>query len=247
MYQASVSSEDLAATIAANPRPILFLDTAAILDVCRVPYRPELQADIVGSVAALNEDVAAEPRRVWVLTSANVLKEFQTNRDLVQRELEAFITNLDQSLLRISDVARIVLPERQIQPIEWLDTTFQNRILGIMDRLVSQMAVFSGHPDCIVKARNRLWSGLAPASKSKQEFKDCEIFEDFLEFVRNLRAKGVAQPVVFVTPNSRDYGPPPKGNEQIASDLKASEVLYASNIAWAQALVRQWQAKDVSG
>lgn len=217
---------------------MLFLDTAAILDISRVPYRQELQADILDSAIALVDDLLASPRRVWVATTGNVLQEFQAHRNTIEQELESRAFELLQSLSRFSRVAKTVLPERRIAPIEWLDSIFQKRVLGIMDRLIELTSVFRGTGECTGKARDRLWAGIPPASKSKQQFKDCEIFEEFLELTGTLRTKGIGVPAVFVTPNREDYGPPPDGFERIASDLGTAGALYAANIAWARALTR---------
>jgi len=56
MASAAVASIELAASVCACPQPVIFLDTSAILDILRVPFRHELQVDIVDSAAALVED-----------------------------------------------------------------------------------------------------------------------------------------------------------------------------------------------
>ena len=160
----------------------------------------------------------------------------------MQQELEARISNLNQTISRLSRVARIVFPERRINLFEWLEPThptLEPRVLEIMDRLIESMIVFRGTTECFGKARDRLWAGLPPASKSKQEFKDCEIFEEFLELVGALRKQGFSKPIVFVTPNKGDYGPPPLGHEKIASDLQMTGAIYTANIAWAYAEVKR--------
>jgi hypothetical protein len=130
-----------------------------------------------------------------------------------------------------------MFPDRRIANVEWLDVSLNERIVGVMDRLVTSMSVYRGTTQCVGRARERLWAGRPPASRAKQQFKDCEIFEEFIELMMILRAKGFDQRAVFVTPNSQDYGPPPDGFEQIGSDLKAVQALYAANIAWARGIV----------
>jgi hypothetical protein len=237
MHHGPVSSIDLAAAVAEHPCPLIFLDTAAILDILRVPCRSELQVDIIDSAATTIDDLVADPRRIWVVTSANVIAEFQANRESVRRELATSTSNLNESFTRLSSIAKVVLPEWRIEPLGWLNAAFQGRILGIMDRLVAETIVFRGSKDCTLKAAARLKAGLAPASRSKQEFKDCEIFEEFLELISAFRKRGFNSPAGFVTPNSKDYGQPPDGNERIACDLQAHRALYAANIAWARVLV----------
>ena len=181
------SSLDLAASVCALPRPLMFLDTAAILDIMRVPFRHELQVDIVDSAAALVDDLAATPKRMWVVSTSNVLQEFQANREAVLQELGTRISNVTQSILRLSRVASLVVPEKRIGPLDWLDATLGSRVVGVMDRLVASVTLFRVTAECVGRARDRLWAGLPPASKSKQEFKNCEIFEEFLELARSPR------------------------------------------------------------
>lgn len=227
------SARDLATSILAVPRPVVFFDTAGLLDVLRVPFRQELQVDILASAIRFVEDVRVIPRRVWLVCTENVVKEFQANRESVGQELTARISSLSNSVARLARVAAVVVPEKRIRPLEWLDATVEQRVMSVGDRFVASMSVFRGTSDCVARARDRLWAGLPPASKSKQEFKDCEIFEEFVDLAGLLRRSGFDQPIIFVTPNSSDYGAPPEGHDQIASDLRASSCLYVSNAAWA--------------
>jgi hypothetical protein len=217
---------------------LLFLDTAAILDVMRVPFRHELQVDIVDSAATIVDEALADPRRVWLVTSANVIQEYEGRRTYVREELNARIRDLNLSIARVSSVARIAFPERRIVSLDWPELKLEERIQGIMDRLVDSMAIFQGTAACIGKARDRLWAGLPPSSKSKQEFKDCEIFEEFLELLSAIRGQSFEPLAIFVTPNKEDYGPPPEGHPQITADLSAWAAQYSANLSWARSLIR---------
>jgi hypothetical protein len=234
-----VSSDDLAVTVAARQFPLIFLDTAAILDILRVPYRQNVQFEILESAVAIVDDSVSDSRRVWaVTTTANVIQEFQTHREREREALESQIAASNRSMARLSRLASTVFPERRISHIDWLGLSLSERVLGIMDRFVESLIVFRGTSECVGKARDRLWAGMPPASRSKQEYKDCEIFEEFLELVGTLRSKGFDKQAVFVTPNKRDYGEPPRGHERIASDLETAGAVYAANISWALAATR---------
>jgi hypothetical protein len=229
---------DLAAAVVAQPCPLLFLDTAAILDILRVPFRHELQVDIVDSAATLIDEALADPRRVWLVTSANVIQELEGRRTYVRDELNARIRDLNLSITRVASIAKIVFPERRIVSLDLPELKLEQRIQGIMDRLVGSMAIFQGTTTCVGKARDRLWAGFPPSSKSKQEFKDCEIFEEFLELLSAIRGRGFEPLAIFITPNKEDYGPPPEGHPQIAMDLSALRARYAANLSWARSLIR---------
>jgi hypothetical protein len=234
----SLSCTDLAAAVAARPCPLLFLDTAAILDILRVPFRHELQVDIVDSAATIVDEALAEPRRVWLVTSANIMQEFDARRSYVADELSARIRDLSLSIARVSSVAKIAFPERRFGSLNLPELKLEERMQGIMDRLVNSMVTFRGTSMCVGKARDRLWAGLPPASKARQEFKDCEIFEEFLELLAAIRSQGFELPAIFITPNKEDYGPPPDGYPRIASEMSAFGALYAANLSWARSLIR---------
>src|ERR1039457_1412502 len=235
---APMASADLAAAIIAQPCPLLFLDTAAILDILRVPFRIELQVDIVDSAASIVDDVLADPRRIWLVTTANVMHEFAGRRDEVSEELSGRMRELNQWIAQVSNVAKIAFPEWRTGSFGWPELKLEQRILGIMDRLVGSMFIFQGTDACGKKAGDRVRAAIPPSSRAKQEFKDCEIFEEFLELLSAIRGQGFEQPAVFVTPNNKDYGPPPDGHPQIASELAALRAQYAANLSWARALVR---------
>jgi hypothetical protein len=204
----SLPCADLAAAMVAQPCALLFLDTAAILDILRVPFRHELQVDIIDSAAIIVDEALAEPRRVWLVASANVIQEFEGRRAQVVDELNARIRDLSLSIARVSSVAKIAFPERRFNPLNLLELKLEQRVQGIMDRLVNSMVIFRGTPMCVGRARDRLWAGRPPASKARQEFEDCEIFEEFLELLSAIRHMGFEPPAIFITPNKGDYGPP---------------------------------------
>jgi len=204
-----------------------------------VPYRQALRVDLLESAMDLVEDLVAHPKRVWVACSANVMHEFASNRDSIALELQKYIAELQNSFSKSAQIARLILPDRRIASFEWLEADFKDRILGVLERLTASIAVFRGSPDCMVRARNRVWERRAPSGNSRQQFKDCEIFEEFLDLVAQLRALRFDQAAVFVTPNSDDYGPPPKGYDPIASDLVSVKGQYAGNISWARSIATQ--------
>jgi hypothetical protein len=135
---------------------------------------------------------------VWLVTSANVMQEFDARRSYVADELSARIRDLSLSTARISSVAKIAFPERRLGSLNLPELKLEKRMQGIMDRLVDSMVIFRGTSMCIGKARDRLWAGLPPASKARQEFKDCEIFEEFLELLAAIHQEEGHSPPCWV-------------------------------------------------
>lgn len=234
--QPPLRCDDLAAVIVADPCPLLFLDTAAVLDVLRVAYRFELQSDLVASAGELIEGTLRQERRVWLVTTSNVIREYSENRDSVAGELESRLRELSLSLSRIAEIGKLVMPECSFNPTQFHEAKFAQGIVTVAEGLLRVAAVFEGDDVCIRRARDRVIERRPPASKAKQEFKDCEIFEEFLQLMTCLRSAGFEPPRIFVSPNERDYGPPPTGYPQIATELAAVGAVYVRNLSWARAI-----------
>lgn len=234
------SASTIVDSLSATPLPMIFLDTAAILDILRVPFRREIQVNLIESAAALVEDLSTASADVYLASTSTVWGELQSNRERVMQELRSRRLDLDSSIARFAEVAHLVLPEhRPIERLPWLNTAFEERVQGVMDRLADSLTVFRGSDQCALRARDRLLAGDPPASRSKQEFKDCLVFEEFLELARALRDRGFTLPVVFVSSNTSDYGRPPAGHPRIESDLATARAQFAGDLAWARAIIRE--------
>ena len=193
-----------------------------------------MDEDILGSAVDLLEALTPDSRKVWVVITGTVVQEVQDNRERVLIEIK----NNIKTLRRLLRTARILFPDRDIPVNDWLEEDFFDRVLGVMTRLQGSSTVFSGTETGMANATRRLLAGRAPSIRPKQQFKDCLIFEEFLELARLLRGAGFHGLLMFVTPNKVDYGTPPYGAEDIAADLGQVSGLYRSNIAWAMASIR---------
>ena len=121
---------DLTAAVVAQPAPVVFLDTAAILDVLRVPFRHELQADIIDSAAAVVNDARADQKRIWLVATGNVIQELGDRRQFVEDELGAYVRSLALSMSRALTVARTVFPEQKISSLDLLGLRIDQRVSG---------------------------------------------------------------------------------------------------------------------
>ncbi|MDX2149724.1 MAG: PIN domain-containing protein [Bryobacteraceae bacterium] len=215
--------------------PVLFFDTAAILDIVRCAYRPDLRLDLLRSAAAACAASKAVPgRQLWLAATPTVLKELADNRCGVLEELDKAISRTLREIGRFAEVARVLSASKAAAP-DWLNDELQTGIVELMNRLMTALTVYEGSASCVARAYDRVRHGLAPASRGKQEMKDCVIFEEFLEMAEGLTAMGFARPRVFITPNDRDFGKPPEG--RVCDDLVRVGANYVSNLSWAAHLI----------
>jgi hypothetical protein len=227
---------DLAIKIALAPAPIVFLDTAAILDILRVPFKG-LQTDIAKSALAVVDQTLMVPRGIWLVSSSNVMLEFDQNRERVRDAMADHLRLVNESVKRLLAVARGIRAERNVEEIDLLDLKMDQQIEAILKSLVDATVLFRGTEACIVKAGRRVWAQTPPSSRERQEFCDCEIFEEFLELMTAVRTHGCTERAIFVSPNTTDYGTLPNGYPPIAAALSNVGAQYAINLSHALALI----------
>ncbi len=225
-----VPTDGLVQRIINQPAPVIFLDTAAILDVARVPYREDLDLKLISCA----EKLSSGANQAWVVTTGNVVRELNDNRLFVETELNKEMKRFE----RLAKVEVILFPEDPPRLSSRRDKDVAKRALETMDRLVEVTHVFQGSRDCTLRAADRVRDKHRPSSAKKQEFKDCEIFEEFLELASRLRVIEFAQPIVFVTSNVSDYGPVPDGHPRIKEDLAQRSAIFAANLSHAASLIQ---------
>lgn len=234
MIEELASAEQLADRIVSSPRAVLFLDTAAFFDVLRAAYRDSVPTSVVAAAADLVRLATLAPPEIWVTTTGIVGRELIQNRKGSIRELRVQVLAVESALGKLSQIAGIVMPESPITSS--ISSEIAERLIGIVDDLIAACFQFRGPDSCSVRAANRLIDRRHPSPRpGNQQFKDCLIFEEFLELAVCLRARGLSSAIVLVTPNKDDYGHPKHG--PIARELEALDASYVLDVAWALTLV----------
>jgi hypothetical protein len=233
------SAEVLAERIRSAPAPVLFLDTCTILDVVRAAHPDySVREEEVSSALELVKMVGASRPEVWLITSETIVDEWDANILTVKSTLESPIRKADvmrSKLIAIADVIHGGNYDvgQKIEPLNLPD-----HLENLSRQLLASCQKVKVEDGCSVRAGLRINKCLAPASKGKQEFKDCQIFEVFLDAGRHLRGKGVTEALCFVTANKNDYGEPKKPNDPIAQDLESIQANYLNSLNWALAVAQ---------
>lgn len=92
----------LALEIAANPHPVVFVDTCALLDVLRSAFRGDVPTAVLGAAVRVVQDYHAGNVSAWIVASTNVVLELEDNRSNVQSELEKGVRKLKAQLARMA-------------------------------------------------------------------------------------------------------------------------------------------------
>jgi hypothetical protein len=236
------SLDGLAEIITAQPAPVVLLDACAVLDIVRSPIRKEISSSIVETSIALKVAASGAPPSVWLVAADLATQEVAEHLPAVEKEMASRIEELDRCL---SDVATITehlptgsFPQTRVTPL-----ALPAHLRGLAEALMATTRRLEVDQECRFRAGGRVAQGLAPSGKGRQQYKDCEILEHYLELARRLRSSGFAPQVVFVSSNTADYGTPPdKILAAIQVDIDSVGMSFVTSLNWAHARIAQPQA-----
>ena len=229
-----ISYADACSAISGEPSAILYLDTCVFLDIVRSPVRESIDSDSARFAQSLIGRSSSNPRSLWLVTSATVEIEWQENIDGVFEEVEREILKLESRRRHLLSAANAATNTQyqhgQIESV--LDLA--KKLKFVSKSLLDACAIVTPEDSHLLGAMNRV-KHLPPAKRGKAEPKDCEIYELFLGLCRELRTRGVANDFVFSSSNTKEYGQENSGG--IRPELTSVGAKYASNLAWAEAVL----------
>jgi len=229
--------------VLAQPAPVLFLDTCALLDVLRVASERE---DAPHRIIPAAEEVAAKasssPRQMWLLGAERLDVEWDDNVRGVLDTIGGHIARVDRSLARLHAAARSVssIPTEarsgdfsfvtavrapQLGPFE-----LPERLRDICERVLRVLIRLSPDADILRAAELRSMRGLKPAAKGKREHADCLIIETCFALCKSLRSRGFVERCAFVSSNTADFygeGSPLRPHEDLAGECSAINLHFA--------------------
>ncbi len=240
---APISIAEAQKRILAQPAPILFLDTCALLDVLRVASERESAPHrIVPAAQKVAEKATASPRQLWVLGAARLDVEWKDNVQRVIEGIESHVARIDRSLAKFHAATRAVLSiatearggdfrffgavrAPQVAPFE-----LPKRLREICESVLQILIRLSPDADVLAAADGRIMAGLKPAAIGKREAPDCLIIETCLALCKSLRSRGFAERCAFVSSNKSDFyadGSPSRPHEDLAGECAAISLDFA--------------------
>ena len=224
-------------SITASAAPVLFLDTCAILDVIRMPQR-DIQEQVI-SAASDVLDASKEPRKLWIVATTMVENEFNEKLKKVENELVKHVEKVDKDVEKLRKAANYLFASSQINSGNFRDMKIPQALSKIAEYLLDSAILIATEDDCILRAVKRVTNKKRPSQKGKEEYKDCEIIEHYLEVSRQLRNRGFQEKCVFVSSNKNDFCEKnaTKIHPDLDTDFKEVGLEYAGDIAWANYLI----------
>ena len=173
---ADISIGEAERLILAEPAPVLFLDTCAVLDVLRVASERDSQPD---RIIAAAENVAAKanssPRALWLLSTSTIDIEWRDNVERVVEGVVAHIARVDRSLVKLHAAIRATRSvatgagestlATAARPPQIARFELPRRLREICENILTFALRLSPNAAILSAAHVRSMAGLKPAAK----------------------------------------------------------------------------------
>ncbi len=225
------STKDACERIVKLPAPILFLDTCIFLDILRTPYRKNISPDNISSALAISQLADSEPPKIWLITNETVHGELEANIENVKKELTCETEKQEKIHDKFIRCANATFKQNFQHGQKVTQLQLSDHLQSLSNNIMRKCLVIRVEDSHSLGAMDRIRKYLAPASKGKQEAKDCEIFEAFLDVSKKIREGGVTEKIFFITSNTKDYGNP--SDSFVKSEFCQISATYVNNLSWA--------------
>jgi hypothetical protein len=222
----SYSINELVIEINKDKKPVVLHDTCSLLDIVRTPERDNIIPGIISSAIDFTSK-----SDIWLIASNIVNVEWNDNIDNVISGSRNAIRNLHKK----ASIFKGALDHAPIVD-KWaynkLFTSYEleEKLKDLSKSLLNNLTFIKEDADCLTRASIRVIKTIAPASKGKDEYKDCMIIEHYLELCRKLRDSGFSEQIVFVSSNKTDFGSPYDIKKPLDSEFSSVQLTYVSDL-----------------
>jgi hypothetical protein len=176
------------------------------------------------------------PPRLVTLIGDQVRIELADHIDAIEEEAKTALEKLRARMARVDAVAAEFGAAGKALSDHWDGHSIRARMTTnrwiAASEIAPQSAAVAG------RALTRVNKALAPARRGKESMKDCVVLETYLDVVTQLRAAGLASPVVLLSSNTRDYTDERRQlRPELVSELAALSMEYAPNFGAAKHLL----------
>jgi hypothetical protein len=223
--------------ILTQPAPVLFLDTCALLDIIKVPFR-KVSVNLIGATNDIF--LKASTNHLWIVTLDLVEKEWQDNVGNVSIELDKHLQELHDNLVKFSDTLDKIETNAQFYQTDLRRFDIVQKLYSLSEKLLKSSVIMENDDNCKIKAMDRVSIDAAPAGSKhgKNEAKDCMIIEHYLCLCRKLRNNTFAEKCLFVSSNTQDFGHPQRLRSPLDVEFANLNLVFAKDIAMANSMIK---------
>lgn len=227
--QAEIS--DAVAQLIYQSTPIIFLDTCAILDIARLPFReknPTTAKSYLESAQKVLQLVSE--KKLQLIIPPNVSIEYKDNLQTTKDELSRYLKEVGQSLEILEALHLLNNSGFSAPNVTSLGT--ESFLEGVCENIISSAIHIAQDSNLIIKATDRAVKNTPPSRKGA--VKDCIIYEHCLQISSLLRNKGYKKNIVFLTSNRKDYcDNKGRTKQHISNELSLLKIHLCLDWTWA--------------
>lgn len=234
---------ELAAQCAAQPAPVLLLDTCALLDVIRIagrasPNDPTPDPSLAAAAQHLLRLAQLPTPHLHLICYELVPLEWRANQPAVSRGPRTGLRQAQALLQRFNGTAATLgIPSPVYRPAQLAERDGElviDRLLDLSLELLAASQQLERLAACEARAVQRSISCTPPAAEGKPELKDCLLIEHYLALCAHLPA---AVPRLFVSSNVNDYGRSLKLRPPLDTEFAAVNLQLVNNFAHAKSVL----------
>jgi len=242
--KAAISISELAASIMALPGPVVMMDTCSVLDIIRAGHRADVSSLVVPAAAAFL--LAANPpaRRGWIVALPQVGTEWARHCAQEGSELRNKITEAEILIEKFHSAAGIVTPYLTITFSALRSQTVDASLVALSESVMNCAEVLSPEQELMMRALERSLRRDAPAHKGGS-IEDCVIVEHYMELTSVLRASKFTDACVFVSSNSRDFGPAGSPLPPLDAQFSSMGLEYVKDLSRARTRINQLAGSQI--
>lgn len=226
-----IDIDTLVSSVKDNPKPIILIDTCSILDILRVPVRPNIKISHLNGALKILQKIKSNS--LYGILTETVANEYKNNLHNISVELERSIQKLvanNEKLINSIEIAGLTFDFnlKDIGEIKIVES-----LRKITDEFIRNCMILTKDDECVLKAQSRVEMGQPPSCKGKQESNDCLIIEHFLKIGNVLRKSSFTNNLVFISSNFHDYGDAPSIKIPLDKNFRDLNIFYCNNFDWA--------------
>ena len=196
-----VAISDIVTDINRNNFAVLLLDTCAILDIVRAISRNS-SSELCSAKVFLDRRNAGNIDCKIVLPSV-VQREYDEHIESTSKLLDSFFKRLSDLQNELIN-AQSAFGQKTISCYSDADG-LTTQILSLTTDIIKNSIHILEQDDLHAAASKRVIECKPPATRGKQELKDCLIVEECLEVCRQLQQKGESTALYFLSSNTKDF------------------------------------------
>lgn len=202
VFSAPITLDNAVLIVTGDPKPVIFWDTCAILDILRLPLPSrDFTVRILERITAIRDKL--QSGEIYSFASHLSIKEINDNLPSVFTELEKAATRITKEHNKfIGFVNKVNPPGNTIGEIDLKTHALGDLLFDTIQSIIDQTYFIDREQEFADNAEFRVLNKIPPAHM-KGEYKDAYILSTCIAFKRD--CPGLISPFGFLSSNKNDF------------------------------------------